>query len=616
MPDIIHLLPDSIANQIAAGEVIQRPASAVKELLENAIDAGATNIELIIKDAGKTLIQIIDNGSGMSDTDARLSFERHATSKINTADDLFCIRTMGFRGEALASIAAIAQVELKSKRHEDELGTQIIIEGSEVKSQEVCQCASGTSFSVKNLFFNVPARRNFLKADNIESNHITEEFYRTSLINPQISFSYHHNNKLIIQVTRSTFKQRIINLFGKNFNERLLPVEQETNVVTINGFIGKPEFARKVRGEQYFFVNKRFIKHPYLHHAVENAFQELIPEKAYPTYFIQLEIDPKLIDINIHPTKTEVKFQDEKAIYAMLRSVVKQTLGKFSMSPSIDFEVEQSMDLNPPPVGYIPKVPTIKVDPYYNPFDQKRESYKPAESPRDISNKQNWEKLFDAPKTNKEQFIDAPNFVENTQHKIEDSWEQDTLETFGNKVFQIKNKYIVTSISSGILIIDQQRAHERILYETFIERLNNHHTSSQQELFPQTITFNAADADLLNELKNDIHFFGFEINDFGKNTFIINGIPSDFEDTNIKDVLEGMLDSFKKNMIDVKVDKKVNLALSLARNMAIKPGKKLSEPEIQSIIDRLFACKMPEISPSNKKILITVTIDELTEKFK
>ncbi len=616
MSDIIHLLPDSIANQIAAGEVIQRPASAVKELLENAIDAGATNVELIIKDAGKALIQVIDNGSGMSGTDARLCFERHATSKIKNANDLFCIRTMGFRGEALASIAAIAQVEMKTKRHDDELGNMIIIEGSEVKSQEVCQCASGTSFAIKNLFFNVPARRNFLKADNAESSHITDEFFRVALINPNIAFTYHHNNKLIFQLSRSTFKQRIINLFGKNFNERLLPVDQETNVVTINGFIGKPEFAKKGRGEQFFFVNKRFIKHPYLHHAVENAFTELIPEKSIPSYFIQLEIDPKLIDINIHPTKTEVKFQDEKIIYAMLRSVVKQTLGKFSMSPTIDFEQEPSLDLNPPPVGYIPREPVIKINPDFNPFEQRKDSYKPAESYREKSNKQNWEKLFDTPTAKQEVFPEAPIVITNTQHKIEDAWENDTVDTSGNKIFQLKNKYIVTSINSGIMLIDQQRAHERILYESFLEKINTHNVVSQQELFPQTITFNAADTDLLNELKNELHFFGYDINEFGKNTFIINGIPADIEDLNVKDMLEGMLDSFKKNMLDIKVDKKINLAMSLAKNMAVKHGKKLGEQEMQSLIDRLFACKIPEISPSNKKIVITVTLDELIEKFK
>ncbi len=615
MPDIIHLLPDSVANQIAAGEVIQRPASAVKELLENAIDAGATSIELIIKDAGKTLIQVIDNGSGMSDTDARLCFERHATSKIKDASDLFCIRTMGFRGEALASIAAIAQVELKTRRHDDDLGTLLILEGTDVKSQEICQCAAGTSFAVKNLYFNVPARRNFLKADNIESTHITEEFYRVALINPQIAFSYHHNNKLVIQVSKSTFKQRIINLFGKNFTERLIPVEQETNVVAINGFIGKPEFAKKVRGEQYFFINKRFIKHPYLHHAVENAFQELIPEKSIPSYFIQMEVDPKLIDINIHPTKTEVKFQDEKTIYAILRSVVKQSLGKFSLSPSIDFEVEPSLDLNPPPASYIPKEPAIKIDPYYNPFDHSK-AFKPSnESPRERSNKQNWEKLFDIRETNQNVPENTHIIVKNTQHKLIEDNEQASLEQNHNNIFQLKNRYIVSTISSGLLIIDQQRAHERILYESYMAGLNNLHSVSQQQLFPQTITFNPSDADLLNELRNDIFFFGFEINEFGKNSFIINGIPADIEDTNIKEILEGMLESYKKNMIDVKVDKKINLALSLARNMAVKPGKRLTEPEMQSIIDRLFACSLPEISPSNKKILITVTIDELNENF-
>jgi DNA mismatch repair protein MutL len=371
MPDIIHLLPDSVANQIAAGEVVQRPSSVVKELLENALDAKASHIQLIVKDAGKTLIQVIDNGSGMSDTDARLSFERHATSKIKDANDLFTIKTMGFRGEALASIAAIAQVELKSKLHDQALGTQLIIEGSELKSQEVCQFSEGTSISVKNLFYNVPARRNFLKSDILEANHITEEFIRVAIINPQIAFTYHHNGKLIFQLEKSNHKQRIVNILGKAYNEKLIPVEQETNIIKFNGFIGKPEFAKKTRGEQYFFVNNRFFKHAYFYHAIDNAFKELLPEKSFPAYFINFEIDPKEIDINIHPTKTEIKFQDEKTIYTLLRSVVKQSIGKFNISPTLDFEVEQSLTLNPPPKDYNFKPPTIRINPDFNPFDKK-----------------------------------------------------------------------------------------------------------------------------------------------------------------------------------------------------------------------------------------------------
>ncbi len=615
MSDIIHLLPDTVANQIAAGEVIQRPASAVKELLENALDAGATHIQLIVKDAGKTLMQVIDNGSGMSDTDARLSFERHATSKISHADDLFCIRTMGFRGEALASVAAIAHIELKTKLHDASLGTQIIIEGSEVKSQEPCQYAGGTSISVKNLFFNVPARRNFLKSDTQETSHIQEEFYRIALINPNIAFTYHHNGKLICQLGKSNQKQRIVNVFGKNYAERLIPIEQETNISKFNGYIGKPEFARKTRGEQYFFVNKRFFKHPYLHHAVANAFQELLPEKSFPSYFINFEIDPKEIDINIHPTKTEIKFQDEKTIYALLRSVVKQSIGKFNIAPSIDFEVEHSLNLTPPPKGYDVKPPSIKINPDFNPFDDKnKRSYSPPKpTEREQSNLQNWEKLFDEDKSEASSVKITP---QEKQQSFDSELDTSVSALPDYTFFQFQNRYVVTSVKSGLIIIDQQNAHERILYEQFIETIETQKGVSQQQLFPQTIVFSPSDSELLKDLKSEMALLGFDVNEFGLNTFVVNGIPANMVDENIKDMIEGMLENFKKNLMSLKVDKKINLALSMARNMAIKPGKMLMQEEIQSLVDKLFGCKLPYQSPSGKKILISITLDELSEKFK
>ncbi|MFZ4399644.1 MAG: DNA mismatch repair endonuclease MutL [Bacteroidales bacterium] len=615
MSDIIHLLPDAVANQIAAGEVIQRPASAVKELMENALDAGATHIQLIVKDAGKTLIQIIDNGSGMSETDARLSFERHATSKITQANDLFCIRTMGFRGEALASIAAIAHVELKTKLHDAGLGTQIIIEGSDVKTQEACQFSGGTSIAVKNLFYNVPARRNFLKSDVLEANHILEEFHRIALINPSIAFSYHHNGKLIYQLEKSNLKQRIVNIFGKNYTERLILVEQETNIVKFHGFIGKPEFAKKTRGEQYFFVNKRFFKHPYLHHAVDNAFQELLPEKSFPAYFINFDINPKEIDINIHPTKTEIKFQDEKTMYALLRSVVKQSIGKFNIAPSIDFEVEHSLNLMPPPKDYDVKLPSIKIDPTFNPFEEKnKKSYSPPKpTEREQRNLQNWEKIFEERKSDNSMLISS---YSEKQQSFENESDAGFKVPLNYSFFQLQNRYIISSIKSGLIVIDQQSAHERILYEQFIETINEHNAVSQQQLFPQTLVFTPSDSELLKELKNEMALLGFDINEFGLNTFIVNGIPANMADENIKYLIEGMLENFKKNMISVKVDKKNNLALSMAKNMAIKPGKLLIQEEIQNLIDKLFACKMPYQSPSGKKILITITLDELTEKFK
>lgn len=614
MPDIIHLLPDSVANQIAAGEVIQRPASAVKELLENALDAGSSHIQLIVKDAGKTLIQIIDNGSGMTDTDARLSFERHATSKLNNANDLFNIKTMGFRGEALASIAAIAHVELKTKLHDQALGTQIIIEGSELKSQEPCQFSNGTSISVKNLFYNVPARRNFLKSDIQETNHIVEEFTRVAIINPNIAFTFHHNGKLIYQLDKSNQKQRIVNILGKNYNEKLIPVEQDTNIVKFTGFIGKPEFAKKTRGEQYFFVNKRFFKHPYFYHAIENAFHELLPEKAFPTYFINFDINPKEIDINIHPTKTEIKFQDEKTIYALLRSVVKQSIGKFSISPTLDFEIEQSLTLNPPPKDFDFKQPTIRINPDFNPFDSKNtRSYQPqSQSPREISNQKNWERLYND--TDKEKVFFKNEIVESHQKIV--NKEEDDFISSSVVFFQLHNKYIVTSIKSGLLVIDQQCAHERILFEQFSESIENQYSVSQQQLFPQTIVFSPSDTELIKELKKDLYFLGFDINEFGLNTFIVNGSPAEWVDENPQSVIEGMLENFKNNMINLKVDKRVNIALSMARNMSIKHGKRLEKEEIQNLIDKLFACKVPYQSPSGKKILFTLTMDELSEKLK
>jgi DNA mismatch repair protein MutL len=571
MPDIIHLLPDSVANQIAAGEVVQRPSSVVKELLENALDAKASHIQLIVKDAGKTLIQVIDNGSGMSDTDARLSFERHATSKIKDANDLFTIKTMGFRGEALASIAAIAQVELKSKLHDQALGTQLIIEGSELKSQEVCQFSEGTSISVKNLFYNVPARRNFLKSDILEANHITEEFIRVAIINPQIAFTYHHNGKLIFQLEKSNHKQRIVNILGKAYNEKLIPVEQETNIIKFNGFIGKPEFAKKTRGEQYFFVNNRFFKHAYFYHAIDNAFKELLPEKSFPAYFINFEIDPKEIDINIHPTKTEIKFQDEKTIYTLLRSVVKQSIGKFNISPTLDFEVEQSLTLNPPPKDYNFKPPTIRINPDFNPFDKKNtRSYQAANlNQRESNNKNNWENLFKESNSGIDLQKDKLEIQQKFEHKIN---EEKT--TSSVSFFQLQNSYIATTIKSGLLVIDQQRAHERILFDQFMNSIESQHSTSQQQLFPQTIVFSQADAALIKELKKDLYYLGFDIEDFGSNTFVVNGSPSEWVDENPQDMIESMLENYKKNLIDLKLDKKMNLSLAMARNMSIKHVKR------------------------------------------
>ena len=599
MPDIIHLLPDSVANQIAAGEVIQRPASAVKELLENSIDSGADEIKLVIRDAGKVLIQVIDNGCGMSETDARMCFERHATSKITSANDLFAIKTLGFRGEALASMSAIAQLEMKTKKVEEELGTCIIVEGSNVKSQELCACQDGTSISIKNLFYNVPARRKFLKSNTTELRHIIEEFQRVALVNPEIKFSFYNENRQLFLLIKSNLKQRIVALLGTSYNNRLVPVEQKSDIVNISGFIGKPEFARKTRGEQYFFVNGRFIKHPYLNHAVDNAFRELIPTDAYPTYFIYFSIDPKEIDINIHPTKTEINFQNNQVIYAMLSSAIKQSLGKFNIVPSLDFDSDPSVGINFTSKNANAQSPSIKIDPSYNPFETKVTG---------------WENLYTRT-TGKEiinkETLDIPaSTLEVSGVKGEDD---EAIEN--GVVFQLHNKYIVTNVRSGLLVIDQHRAHERILFEEFINTLEKGKGMSQQQLFPSTIQFSAGDTEILVSIMDDLKVLGFDIEEFGKNSFIVNGTPTDLNNTSAKDVLENIIENFKKNLQDINTDKKVNLARSMAVNMAIGYGKKLEQQELTSLIDRLFACKVPDVSPDGKLIVRILKIDELDQMF-
>lgn len=611
MPDIIHLLPDSVANQIAAGEVVQRPASAVKELMENALDAGGSKIKLIVKDAGKTLIQVIDNGCGMTETDARMSFERHATSKIQKADDLFAIRTMGFRGEALASIAAIAQVELKTKRIGDEVGVQIDIEGSELKRQETVSCAEGTSISVKNLFFNVPARRNFLKTDSVELRHIIDEFHRVGIPNPEIAFSFHHNNTEIFHLESGSLKQRLMGLFGSSYNSRLVPVEENTGIVKIKGFVIKPDFAKKTRGEQFFFLNKRFIKNGYLHHAVQSAFEQLLPTDSFASYFLLLDVDPKSIDINIHPTKTEVKFEDEKAIYAFLRSAVKKSLGQFNISPSLDFDQEAHLYNMPlKPVDGIYKQPTIKVDENYNPFKtEKKETIE-----RELSNKNNWEKLYSRHVDNQLEFEIKKE--EETQQTINTDWDNDLHESNKKSTYQLHNKYILTHIKSGFMVIDQQGAHERILYERILEGFEKNKSLSQQELFPKTIELNTPDFELVKELQSEIQTMGFDISEFGKNTFVIHGVPADTSEYDSVKLLEGLLENYKQNLLELKSDKRENLARSMARNTAIKSGKALTQEEMQNIIDELFACKMPYSTPSGKPTITTFSSDDLDKRFK
>lgn len=597
--DIIKLLPDSVANQIAAGEVIQRPASVVKELMENALDAGATQIDLYIKDAGRTSITVIDNGCGMSETDARLCFERHATSKIKKAEDLFLIKTMGFRGEALASIAAVAQVELMTRRADDELGTKILIEGSVVKEQLPKPMSVGTNFTVKNLFFNIPARRNFLKSNEVEMRHITDEFFRVAMMNPEVAFSLSHNEKEIYHLPKGNLKQRIVGLCGKDYDKKILPVQQETETATINGFIVKPEFLRKTRGEQYFFVNKRFIKHAYLHHAIENAYQELIPKDCFPGYFIDIEIDPKEIDINIHPTKTEVNFQDVKLVYAILHSAVRKAIGQNNLAPMLDFDITPDLgfDLGEASRMDRPVVePNIDFNPSFNPFKSQ---------PQTRHSSGNWKILYE----------DNNDTVSSNINKISNFDDANVTTVVENKnlYIQLHQTYIVTTMKSGLLVVDQHLAHMRVLYEKYLREMENNieSSASQQELFPQHITLGANDASLLKEIMPDLEKIGFRIQQMNPTTFIINGTPADSKNNDAVALLEKILDMYKTNIVDLKLDKKLNLARSLASQLAIKSGQSLNPIEMQDLIDRLFACAVAEVSPDGKKIYTILNVNEL-----
>jgi len=568
-----------------------------------------------VKDAGKTLIQIIDNGCGMSETDARMSFERHATSKIQKAEDLFAIRTMGFRGEALASIAAIAQVELKTKRIGDDIGVKIDIEGSELKHQEACSCPEGTSISVKNLFYNVPARRNFLKTDSVELRHIIDEFQRVAIPNPQVAFTFHNNNTEVFHLPVGNMKQRLMAIFGSSYNNRLVPVEEDTAIVKIKGYVIKPDFAKKTRGEQFFFLNKRFIKSAYLHHAVQSAFEQLLPNDSYASYFLLLDVDPKTIDINIHPTKTEVKFEDEKAIYAYLRAAIKKSLGQFNIAPSLDFNQEAHLYNMPlKPADGIYKQPIIKIDPNYNPF--KTDTSRGVEiSERELSNRANWEKMYSRHADTQLEF-EIKKEEENTQQTINTDWDNELHESNLKSSYQLHNKYILTHIKTGFMVIDQQGAHERILYERIIDAFEKNKSATQQELFPKTIELNTSDFALVKELQPEIQSMGFDISEFGKNTFVIHGIPADTADTDSVALLEGLIENYKQNLMELKSDKKENLARSMARNRAIKSGKNLTQEEMNNLIDELFACKMPYSTPNCKPTITTFSSEDLDKRFK
>ena len=605
MLDIIKLLPDSVANQIAAGEVIQRPASAVKELMENALDAGATQVDLVVKDAGKTMIMVVDNGCGMSETDARLCFERHATSKISKAEDLFSIRTMGFRGEALASIAAIAQVELKTRRKEDEVGTKIVNEGSVVKEQTLVPMQPGTTFTIKNLFFNVPARRNFLKSPQAEMRHIVEEFTRVTLMNPEIGFSLTSDGKEVYHLYPGNLKQRIVGLFGSAYDERLLHVHQEADRVSIDGYIVKAEYARKTRGEQYFFVNKRFIKHAYLHHAIENAYLEMIPKDSFPGYFLNIEVDPADIDINIHPTKTEVNFLDVKLVYAILHAAVRKAIGQHNLSPMIDFD--ESSELNndfSAAMGMTTPmaIPNIPLDPNFNPFSKesvRRESHwEGAYQPQRNAPSGDWRLLYG-------ERTDLPAESSETHEESKSN----------SRYLQVNQSYIVTTVKSGLLVIDQHLAHMRVLFEKYLKELENHSGLSQQELFPQALTLNANDASLLKEMLPELENLGFVLEQANPTTFMINGTPSDATGCDAVALLEKILDNGKINRTDLQLDRKLSLAKTMAAQLSIKPLTRLDEMEMQNLVDQLFACNVAEVAPNGKKTYVIISVDELEGRF-
>lgn len=609
MNNIIQLLPDAIANQIAAGEVVQRPASALKELLENAVDAGATQIQVLVKDAGKQLIQVIDNGKGMSPTDARMSFERHATSKIRTSQDLFAIRTFGFRGEALASIAAVAQVELKTRQADSELATLIQIEGSELKKQEPISAPVGTSVAMKNLFFNVPARRNFLKSNPVEMRHIVDEFQRVALSYPEIGFTLYQQDLETYNLTPGKLSQRIVGLFGKSYQGQLVPCEEVTPHLNVIGYIGKPEHAKKTRGEQFFFVNNRYIRSSYLHHAVSSAFEGLIQADQHPFYVLFLEIDPAHIDINVHPTKTEIKFDDERTVYAVIRSAVKQALGAHHVMPALDFSVDVNFQEN------WTKNPetAVQVDREY--------SYKTFNTPEfKKSSVSGWEKLFEgnfenAPKypgqshpREEQEILTFPSRASGDESRlvIQPSEQEATGTTF-----QVELSYVVAQMSTGLLIVDQQMAHERILYERYIKQLATHQGASQQCLFPPTLQLNPADFALVMDMLPELFSLGFVVEEFGKDTVLIQGVPADVQVKNEKELFEGLIEQFKNFKSELSLDKRENLARSLSRKSSLKKGQKLNSQEMETLVGQLFACQHPNYSPSGNKTFVKLDLTSI-----
>ncbi len=610
MEDIVHLLPDSIANQIAAGEVVQRPASAVKELLENSVDAGATEIKLVVKDAGKALIQVIDNGKGMSVTDARMSFERHATSKIRTAEDLFKILTMGFRGEALASIAAVAQVEMKTKREADELGSLLQVEASEIKKQEPTATKDGTSICVKNLFYNVPARRNFLKSNPVELRHITEEFQRVALANSQISMSMTNNDLEMFQLDAGKLSKRIVQLFGKNYQQQLIPCQEETPHVKVQGYLGKPEFSKKTRGEQFFFINGRYIRNNYLNHAVNTAFQGLLKEDYFPFYVLFVEMDPLHVDINVHPTKTEVKFDDDRMLYGVINSAVRQALGSFNVTPSLDFNTDVNFEQFTSPEGLQAFSQTTSTK------DNNYAQFKNIDGKRDMA--KNWEALYDFAKqedliSEEELEKEMPGSTITFSSRIDE--EVEGAQLVPSKIYRLHHRYLIRQVKSGMTIIDERAAFERILYERYETRLGTGNRASQSSLFPQQVSLNPTDYSLVMEIKSEIHQLGFEFEEMGQHMIVIQGIPAELSNCNEKEVFEELLEQFKFNSKELGLSQKDNLCRSLAKRTAGIKCKSLGDQEAEQLIDQLFACKQPNYTPDGNPTYKLISLDKIKSWF-
>lgn len=617
MPNIIQLLPDAIANQIAAGEVVQRPASVVKELMENAIDAGAKNIKLVVKDAGKQLIQVVDDGSGMNETDARMCFERHATSKIRKSEDLFSLKTMGFRGEAMASIAAVAQVELKTKTEQAELGTLIQIEASEVKNQTHVAFKQGSSISVKNLFYNVPARRNFLKSNPVELRHIIEEFQRIALSYSEIGFSFHQNDLDVYQLSPGKLSHRIVGLFGKNYKEQLVPCEESTDQLRIHGYIGKPEHAKKTRGEQFFFVNSRYIKSGYLHHAVINAYEGLLAKESHPFYVLFIEIDPKRIDVNVHPTKTEIKFDDERTIYGIMSAAVKQAIGTHNVAPALDFESDVNFSFTKPRQAELGSF-TTKSNNYqkFKSGGENDEWNKILNNFQELSQKISREEQTEEDEPTQQQAVTFGSSINDFcgGSTAEKPFSQELKDT-KRSVFQIHHKFIATQVKSGLMLVDQQAAHERILFEKFSQHLDQHNGASQQFLFPEQLSLSPADYALVLGMEEELKALGFVISSFGKDTIVINGAPTELTDSSVKSVFEGLIDQFKHNKNVLTLSKSENIARSLAKRSAIRVGQKLNPEEMNSLIDKLFACESPNYAPSGNSTFIIFDLDKISSFF-